>query len=137
VVEKQMVKILIIGSQCVDDGVFARLGEKKLFFEVNTAITGKEALTLLNENHYDLIVVDLFLPDVIGYELISEIRRAVIKPRIIAITDSNSMELEWKTRKEGVDYYMIKQNAEELEEFLKSIYEDSKKKNTYQKEGRR
>jgi DNA-binding response OmpR family regulator len=39
-----------------------------------TAQTGKEALELLYAGHYDLLILDLMLPDIDGFEILSRIR---------------------------------------------------------------
>lgn len=72
------------------------------------ASTGKKALRLCKEKNFDLVLLDIFLPDMKGYELIPEIKKAWQQSKIIAIADSNPRKLEQNVRKEGVIYYMIK-----------------------------
>lgn len=40
-----------------------------------TAQTGKEALELLHAEQYDLMILDLMLPDIDGFEILSRIRK--------------------------------------------------------------
>ncbi|MDP5275282.1 hybrid sensor histidine kinase/response regulator [Chengkuizengella axinellae] len=44
-------------------------------YEVIGVTNGKEALTVINENHMDLVITDVMMPEVSGYELCSEIRK--------------------------------------------------------------
>jgi HAMP domain-containing protein/CheY-like chemotaxis protein/signal transduction histidine kinase len=42
---------------------------------IDTAATGKEALTSLRDQQYDCVVLDLRLPDMTGFEVLEEIKR--------------------------------------------------------------
>ncbi len=41
-----------------------------------TAATGAEGLDLLKNEHFDLLILDLMLPDLDGYEILSQIRES-------------------------------------------------------------
>ena len=69
---------------------------------------GTEALKIGESRHFDLILLDIFLPDMKGYELIPEFKKKWPETGIITITEANSRELEAKVRKEGIIYYMIR-----------------------------
>ena len=73
-------------------------------------ILGKaqEALNRLRQKTFDLILVNIFLPDSTGPMLISEMKAISPKAGIIAMTDRNSRELEMQIRKLDILYYMIK-----------------------------
>lgn len=43
--------------------------------QVDIAATGKEALELYQHNHYDIVFIDIGLPDITGYEVIAQIRQ--------------------------------------------------------------
>ena len=49
---------------------------KKLGCEIDTADTGHQAIKLWNENEYDLIFIDLGLPDIDGLQVTETIRRS-------------------------------------------------------------
>lgn len=84
--------------------------------------TGRDALTKIGEKCFDLILLDIFLPDCRGYELISQFRQIWPEINIVTMTAYNSRELETQTRKEGVLYYMIKPfELELIQEILKHI----------------
>ena len=68
----------------------------------------QEALNRLREKSFDLILVNIFLPDSPGPMLISEMKTISPEAGIIAMTDRNSRELEMQIRKLGILYYMIK-----------------------------
>ncbi|MCF8144682.1 MAG: response regulator [Deltaproteobacteria bacterium] len=70
--------------------------------------TGSDALEKARRADVDLILLDISLPDIQGHELIPFFKASQPHVGIVAMTGSNSRELESKVRREGVIYYMIK-----------------------------
>lgn len=46
-----------------------------LMCEVDAAMNGRQALDLFNQNHYDLILLDIGLPDITGIQVCQKIRK--------------------------------------------------------------
>ncbi|MCP4350831.1 MAG: response regulator [Desulfobacterales bacterium] len=99
--------ILIVGHDVISSEYRRRISEK-LGHRLEKADTGKDALEIAVSRNFDLVLLDIFLPDIKGYELIPELKKIWLEPKIIAVTGSNSRELELKVRNQGVIYYMIK-----------------------------
>jgi len=76
--------------------------------QVTAVTTVGEATDVANRNMFDLVFLNLHLPDADGCELIPRLKRAWPQARIVAMTDNNSRELALETRKHGVIYYMLK-----------------------------
>ncbi len=57
-------------NQQVGQGLLARRG-----IEVSIASSGTEALQALNEKHFDLVLMDIQMPDMNGYEVTRELRK--------------------------------------------------------------
>jgi len=76
--------------------------------EVEISGTGKEALEKVKENAFDLVLLDIFLPDCKGHELIPQFKDKCPGMGIVAMTGYNTRELEWEVRQHGIIYYMIK-----------------------------
>jgi len=55
-------------------------------FMCDTAHLGQEALDLATENNYDLILLDIMLPDIDGYEVLRRLRDADIHTPVIIQT---------------------------------------------------
>ena len=53
---------------------------------VNTAPGGKTGLALYHARRHDLIITDIVMPDMEGLELITGLRHAAPRPRVIAIS---------------------------------------------------
>ena len=59
---------------------------RTLDFDVTEAPCGKEALKLLSESKFDLVITDLFMPEFDGLELILEIKKMALGTPIVLIT---------------------------------------------------
>ncbi len=55
-------------------------------YDVDTASNGKEAKALYQSNVYDVIITDIIMPNVDGYEVILDLRRMGMSDRIIAVS---------------------------------------------------
>ncbi len=55
-------------------------------YTVETACNGKEAKTLYQNKQYDVVITDIIMPDVDGYEVILDLRRMGMSDRTIAIS---------------------------------------------------
>jgi len=66
-------KVLVIE----DDSVLAKLLEYKLVksgYDVEVALDGEQGLGLAQENNYDLLLLDLMLPRLNGFQLLEQLR---------------------------------------------------------------
>ena len=70
--------------------------------------SGEEALQQVRLRAYDLIVLDLSLPDISGPDLIPKIKGELPEVKVIVTTESNSREMETKAREKGIIFYLIK-----------------------------
>lgn len=81
---------------------------KKNNYNTFEAINGEEALNVLDENYIDLIISDLMMPDMDGFELISSLRKAKYEIPILIVTAKDSLEDKRKGFSLGADDYMVK-----------------------------
>lgn len=83
-------------------------------YEVITTATGEEALALVARKNPDLVVLDLRLPDIDGYEVCTRIREFSSVP-IIMLTARGEEQEKVKGLRLGADDYVTKPfGAEEL-----------------------
>jgi DNA-binding response OmpR family regulator len=61
-------------------------------FDVNAASDGQEALEVLRQEHYDLLVTDNEMPRLAGIELIERIRDAGLSLPVIIVSGTFSVE---------------------------------------------
>lgn len=88
-------------------------------FETYLAKNGLEALDILENNIIDLIVCDIMMPKMNGFELIKELRCIYVDLPIIIVTAKESKEDKIVGFKLGTDDYMTK--PIDLEELLMRI----------------
>lgn len=60
-------------------------------FTVRTANNGKAALDILKHENVDLLITDIFMPEIEGMELINTVRHMKSPPKIIAISGGDSL----------------------------------------------
>ena len=84
------------------------LEESTPSFKVEVVGAGDEALKRVVEGHFDLIVVDLRLPDMDGVSLIKAVRQFDPFMKVIVMTAYGSPEAEREVRKLGVHGFVTK-----------------------------
>jgi len=96
----------------VDDELEIREGLEALLtsenFEVTMAETGEAGLQRLEERPYDLMLLDVSLPDRNGIDLLREIRRRDPQLSIILITAFGSIDMARAAFKSGAQDYITK-----------------------------
>lgn len=86
------------------------------------AENGSIALELLSENQFDLILMDLHMPVMDGYEATAKIRESGNLIYIIALTASGNFNSKNEMKERGFDDYAIKPiNTKELYKKLKEV----------------
>lgn len=83
-------------------------------YNVTRASRISESLALIDENHFDLIVMDLNLPDERGVNALARIKDKTKLP-IIILTGSFDKEMKYKSLGDGVKYYFMKGKVEAFE----------------------
>lgn len=76
-------------------------------FDVLSAMNGKEALTKINLSFPDLVVLDLMMPEMDGWEMIDRLRQVSSTP-VIILTALSSKENTVNCLQRGADDYMTK-----------------------------
>lgn len=102
-------KILIVDDE-IDLLKVTEFRLKNSGFETMTAADGQEALTLIQKEPPDLILLDLRLPLISGYELCKKLKSDdKLKPiPVIIFTASTVTDVEVKVRDIGADDFIIK-----------------------------
>ncbi len=81
---------------------------QNLGHEVHLAANGKEAVNSVKGISYDIIFMDVQMPEMNGYEATEEIRRLGIKTPIIAVTASALRGEEAKSLEVGMNDFLVK-----------------------------
>lgn len=81
---------------------------KRNNYEVLEAEDGKVALDIIDKNHVDLIISDIMMPNIDGYELTKELRQADFLIPILIVTAKDTIDDKRQGFLLGVDDYMVK-----------------------------
>jgi len=104
---KDITKILII-----DDEVDICEMLKDFFsargYQVMYALTGQGGLDAFNIERPQIVMLDLFLGDIYGLEVLKKIKTIDRSSVVIIITGSGSKEDEKKAKELGADFYLDK-----------------------------
>lgn len=88
-------------------------------FAVDVAYTGTEGLDLASTEEYDLIILDLMLPEISGLEICERLRNNNIQAPILMLTAKGQIRDKVKGLNTGADDYMTKPFA--FEELLARV----------------
>ncbi|MDO4542119.1 MAG: response regulator transcription factor [Bacillota bacterium] len=101
-----MITIIIVE----DDEMVRLLTKAKLssLYKILEAADGEEALELLDHHHADLLIVDIQMLNMNGYELVRSLRDAEDMTPVIMLTAMNTFAHKKEGFASGVDDYMVK-----------------------------
>ena len=100
-------KVLIIEDEYnLADAISSMLKSQK--YDVLIKTDGKEGLEEALTNIYDLIILDVMLPSINGFEILKELRKEKINSKIIMLTALNSIEDKMHGFNNGADDYLTK-----------------------------
>lgn len=71
--KKENLRLLIVDDDPINVRIFKQILELEQY-DVVTCTSGNEALEILNKNHFDLVISDVMMPKMSGYELTRTIR---------------------------------------------------------------
>jgi two-component system chemotaxis response regulator CheY len=103
-------KILIVDDSVTMRRIIKNQLKQVGFEEVDEAEDGRQALTLLAQNQYDLLVTDWNMPEMCGLDLVKEVRRSEATKAlpILMVTTVAGKEEIVVALKAGVNNYMVK-----------------------------
>jgi DNA-binding response OmpR family regulator len=83
--DKRKVPILIVDDEKAVRNLLARVAERA-GFAADTAKDGIEALEMLRTKEYEIVIVDLMMPRLNGYELVQRISELKPRPAVLVAT---------------------------------------------------
>ncbi|MGM0611183.1 MAG: diguanylate cyclase domain-containing protein [Thermodesulfobacteriota bacterium] len=107
---KTQFKILLVEDNALDARLVRNILENnpEFNFSVNQVTDMSTAIQALRNNTYDLILLDLFLPDSNGLETIQAIRSTPDTPPIIVLTSSDDSDIPALAAEEGTQDFVRK-----------------------------
>lgn len=102
-------KILILDDEQdlleIYQEILARLPSQP---EIRTASTGQDAIAMLENEPFALLLVDLNMPQMDGFQVLAIVRRRFPSLRTVVMTSSSEADLRARAYRIGVDLYMEK-----------------------------
>lgn len=107
-------------------------------YKVSVASNGIEALTIMDTKHIDLIVLDVVMPEMDGFEFTRQLRQANNNTPIIMLSEKFQDEFKCQGFISGTDDYITKPvNEKELMLRIKAVLRRANIANEHQADNRR
>ncbi len=120
---KQTTKILLAD----DDPVLRRLLPLQIGaqdFEFFTVADAKEVFNILKNEDFDIILLDVNLPDASGIEILSAIRQSANAPEVVMLTADKSLQTGIEAMRRGAyDYITKPANPQQVEAIIRKASE--------------
>lgn len=101
------IRLLIVDDETVIRKVLERHFLAK-GYEVVTAIHGKDAITKLDQQKFDIVISDLLMPEMDGFELLRFLREEYPLIRVIIMTGAVSLDNMLACLKDGAFTFVTK-----------------------------
>lgn len=102
-----MSKILIVEDDKELRELFGRVLMKQ-GYDIKETSNGKEALEALHQDFYDIVISDIMMPEMDGYELVSTLRKEGNHIPVLMITAKDAFDDMRQGFQSGTDDYMVK-----------------------------
>lgn len=100
-------KILIVEDE-IKTGEYLKQGLSEAGFITDVARDGWEGLDLAKNGHYELMILDVMLPGISGWQVLEGVRRAGVQMPVLFLTARDQVEDRVKGLDLGADDYLIK-----------------------------
>ncbi len=100
-------KILIVEDE-PKTGDYLKQGLSEAGFIADLTRDGRDGLELAKDGHYDLLILDVMLPGLDGWQVLAGARRAGIDTPVLFLTARDQVEDRVKGLELGADDYLVK-----------------------------
>ena len=100
-------KILIVEDE-PKTGEYLRQGLNEAGFVADLAATGSDGLHLALHGEYDLVILDVMLPELDGWQVLASLRRRGLEMPVLFLTARDQVEDRVKGLELGADDYLVK-----------------------------
>ncbi len=120
---KTMIRVLVVDDhQIVRKGLKQVLGEEQDMQVVEEANNASELLDLMKECRWDVIVLDIGLPDRSGLDVLKEIKAMCPEMPVLILSMHSEGQYVLKALREGASGYVAKEGtAEEVVEAIRQV----------------
>lgn len=119
----------------VDDESFIRKGIRTMiersdmdFKDISESWNGQEALDKISVERFDLVILDMRMPNMDGITFMKEAQKLKYKPKFLILSGYNDFKYAAESLKYGAKAYLLKPvQRDELTEALKKVEDELKK----------
>ncbi len=109
------------------DGLTQVIGQMEMAELVADASNGLELIQRLQHHVADLVILDLNMPGMDGFDCIKQIKKDATPPKILVLTNYNQPEIIEEVIKLGADGFLLKNSsAQEVREAMETILKGDK-----------
>ncbi len=87
---------------------FLSRGLESAGYAVDAAPDGKTAIEMVHATDYDLIILDLMLPDMDGMQVLEKVRNRKVSPPVLILSARGDVDDRVKGLEKGADDYLVK-----------------------------
>lgn len=112
-----------------EDNLFNRKVNQTLFkslgYEIDLAQNGNEVIKMVKDKKYDIIFMDLLMPDMDGFETAAQLRKMNFNMPIIALTAVENEDARQHAMETGIDDYLVKPaTVEDIRNILLKLFSE-------------
>ena len=113
-------KVLIVEDDRILSNTIKQCIDK--IYDIEQAFDGYDGFMMANENIYDVIILDLMLPEMSGYDVLKKLRENKVYTPVLILTAKDGLDDKIKGFKYGADDYLVKPfERQELSARLEAI----------------
>jgi DNA-binding NtrC family response regulator len=120
---KRNIRILIVDD---DSSLRTFLAERLSHGDFDAVPIGsaRDALKVLEESDYDVVLLDITMPDMSGLDALEQIRKLEDPPQVVMLTADTSLQTGLEAMRLGAYHYLTKPaTLDEMEEVLRKAHE--------------
>jgi len=120
---KKNIRVLLVDD---DSSLRSFLAERlsRGDFDVAPIDSAREAIKILEESDYDVVLLDISMPDMSGLEALEQITRLEDPPQVVMLTADASLQTGIEAMRLGAYHYLTKPAMlDEMEEVLRKAHE--------------
>ncbi len=104
---------IVDDHQQVRRGLHQLLSDEHNLNIVGEAENGREALNILSKSRIDILIADIAMPVMNGFEMLREVRRSYPATKVLMMSSYTNLEFEKKSIEEGAEAFKDKQDLTE------------------------
>ena len=105
--EKMVSNILVVDDEKINIRLIENICKDEPLYKIIAAESGKQAIDIVKEQHIDLILLDIEMPEMDGFETLEKLREITDAP-VIFVTAYKDYKLIERARQMGVEDYITK-----------------------------